>query len=130
MKTGQPTFSRRTFLLGGLTARLWTQLPAGDPWSEIPAMLGRIKPPSFPARDFNVLQFGATVGTSTDSTAAISKAIDACSAAGGGRVVIPSGQFLTGPIRLKSRVNLHLAEGAVLKFVTDARRYLPVVFTR
>jgi polygalacturonase len=101
-----------------------------DPWSEAPSILARIKPPTFPARDFNVLQFGAKADTSTDSSDAISKAIAACSAAGGGRVVIPAGQFLTGPIRLKSRVNLYLSEGAVLKFVTDPRRYLPVVFTR
>jgi polygalacturonase len=127
MRIGKSTLSRRTFLLGAaaLTKPLWQ---SADPWSEVPSILARIKPPSFPARDFNILQFGAKA--ETDSSDAISKAIAACSAAGGGRVVIPAGQFLTGPIRLKSRVNLYLSEGAVLKFVTDPRRYLPVVFTR
>jgi polygalacturonase len=128
MTIGKSTLSRRTFLLAALSKPLWQS--SSDPWSEVPAILARIKPPTFPARDFNVLQFGATANSSTDSSDAISKAIAACSAAGGGRVVIPSGQFLTGPIRLKSRVNLYLSEGAVLKFVTDPRRYLPVVFTR
>ena len=103
---------------------------AKDPWSEVPAILDRIKPPKFPSRDFNVMQFGAVANTGTESSDAIAKAIGACSAAGGGRVVIPSGEFLTGPIHLKSRVNLYVSQGAVLKFVTDASKYLPVVYTR
>ena len=45
-------------------------------------------------------------------------------------MVVPAGSFATGPIRLKSRVNLHLSEGAVLKFSTDPKDYLPVVYTR
>ena len=49
-------------------------------------------------------------------TAALHAAIAACANAGGGRVVVPSGQFLTGAIRLQSRVNLHLADEAVLRF--------------
>jgi polygalacturonase len=127
MTIGKSTLSRRGFLVATLVSPLWQ---ASDPWSEVSTILGRIKPPTFPARDFNIVQFGATPGSSTDSSDAISKAIAACSSAGGGRVVVPAGQFLTGPIRLKSRVNLYLSEGAVLKFVTDPRRYLPVVFTR
>src|SRR5207302_1309597 len=114
---GKATLSRRAFLLAGLVQPL-LQAQARDPWSEVPAILGRIKPPKFPARDFNVMQFGAVANTATENTEAISKAIAACSQAGGGRVVIPAGQFLTGPVRLKSRVNLHLSDGAVLKFST------------
>src|SRR5207253_10127781 len=50
--------------------------------------------------------------------------------AGGGRVVVPAGVFLTGAIHLKSNVNLYISEGATLKFSTDPEKYLPVVFTR
>ena len=50
----------------------------------------------------------------TLNTAAIQKAIDACSAAGGGTVVVPAGRFLTGPLKLASNLNLHLDEGATL----------------
>ena len=128
MTIGKSTFSRRTFLMTALATPVWGRAQSSDPWTEVASILARIKPPAFPARDFNVTQFGATANA--DSSDAISKAIAACNAAGGGRVVIPAGQFLTGPVRLKSRVNLHLSEGAVLKFVTDPRRYLPVVFTR
>src|SRR5690348_8070563 len=80
-------------------------------------------------REFDITANGARPG-GPDCTNAIAKTIAACSAAGGGRVVVPAGEFFTGPIHLKSRVNLHLQRGATLKFSTDPARYLPVVFTR
>jgi unsaturated rhamnogalacturonyl hydrolase len=61
---------------------------------------------------------------------AIARAMDACVEKGGGRIVFPKGDFLTGPIRLKSNVELYVAKGATLKFSTDAKAYLPAVFTR
>ena len=111
-----------------VTSPILPALQSKDPWTEASSILSRIKPPTFPARDFNITRFGASPGG--DSSDAITKAIAACSAAGGGRVIIPAGEFLTGPIRLKSGVNLHLSDNAVLKFVTDPSRYLPVVLTR
>jgi polygalacturonase len=99
-------------------------------WKLVPAILNQIVAPKFPARDFIITQFGAVAGGQTDCTAAISRAIDSCVKAGGGRVVIPAGDFLTGPIHLKSGVNLHLDTNAVLKFRTDPKAYLPAVFTR
>ena len=101
-----------------------------DAWkTEVPKILSRIKPPIFPKRDFVITRFGAMVGGQNDSSSAIAVAIDACSKAGGGRVVIPSGEFLTGAVHLKSNVNLHLAKGATLKFSNDTKRY-PLVHTR
>src|SRR4051794_11132942 len=101
------------------------------PWdTEVPKILARIKPPVFPKRDFVITKFGAKAGVQNDSTAAIAKAIDACSKAGGGRVVVPAGEFLTGAIHLKSNVNLHIPKGSTLKFSTDEKAYLPIVFTR
>jgi polygalacturonase len=130
MRTGKTTLSRRQFVRLSAAGLIALRTPPKDPWSEVPAILDRIRPPKFPNRDFNVIQFGAVANTGIESTDAIAKAIAACSEAGGGRVVIPSGEFLTGPIHLKSRVNLHVSQGAVLKFVTDPRKYLPVVYTR
>jgi polygalacturonase len=66
----------------------------------------------------------------TDCTAALRDAIAACANAGGGRVVVPSGQFVTGAVRLQSRVNLHLADDAVLRFSQAPRDFLPMVLTR
>jgi polygalacturonase len=96
----------------------------------VPQILRRIVPPTFPARDFEITKYGAQSGGVFDCTEAIRHAIDACSAAGGGRVVVPAGRFLTGAVHLKSRVNLHVARGAVLAFSQDPKRYLPAVLTR
>jgi unsaturated rhamnogalacturonyl hydrolase len=98
-------------------------------WENYAAILARIQAPTFPDRDFPITQFGAIAGPDHDAGAAIEKAISACHAAGGGRVLVPAGTFFTGPIVLKSHVNLHLMEGAVLKFSTDPAQY-PNVFTR
>jgi polygalacturonase len=115
------SFTRRDFLkTSAALPLLRTQNgTAGNPWDETRAILARIKEPSFPNRDFDAKRYGS-----------INDAIAACSAAGGGRVVVPAGEFSTGPIRLRSRVNLYLSAGAVLKFSTDPKGYLPVVFTR
>lgn len=112
--------SRREFLIAAAALPILQQRAAAtDPWDEARVILSRIKEPAFPNRDFDAKRY-----------ATLNAAIDACSAAGGGRVVVPSGEFPTGPVRLKSKVNLHLSEGAVLKFTTDPKAYLPVVFTR
>ena len=99
-------------------------------WSQVPAILARIKAPTFPNHDFDITKFGAIADGKADNTEAIRKAIAACNQAGGGRVVVSGGVFLTGPIHLKSNVNLHIAEGATLKFIPDPAKYLPVVLTR
>lgn len=102
-----------------------------DPWTtEYPKILARIKAPKFPKRDFSILKYGAKAGGTFDCRAAINKAIDAANKAGGGRVVVPAGVWLTGAIKLKSNVNLYVSRGATLKFVTDRNSYLPVVHTR
>ncbi len=114
-------------LFGGLLA-LSISARAAAPSAEEMAILARIQPPAFPARDFVITDFGAKA--EGDCTAAIAKAIAACRAAGGGRVVVPTGVWLTGAVHLKSGVNLHVREGATLRFVFDPQKYLPVVFTR
>jgi polygalacturonase len=101
-----------------------------DAWAQVPQILKRIKPPRFAKRDFVITKFGAVNGGMTDSTEAIRRAVEACSKAGGGRVVVPSGTFLTGAIHLKSNVNLHVSDGATLKFSQDPKHYLPLVFSR
>ena len=58
-------------------------------------------------------------------TDAINRAIEACSSQGGGTVLVPDGEFLTAPIRLKSNVNLHLSDSTILKFTTDYNLFEP-----
>src|SRR5262245_9746985 len=98
MTIHKSTLSRRSFLTIALMPSL-VRPTQRDPWSdELPSILGRIKPPKFPARDFNITNFGATPNSANESTDAITSAVAACAKAGGGRVVVPAGEFLTGPI--------------------------------
>ena len=132
-------FSRRDFL-STVTAASALALPSSlralqragraDPWARADAIVRSITIPRFPARDFEITSFGAVGDGAGSCTDAIRKAIAACRAAGGGRVVVPKGRFLTGAIRLDSGVNLHIADGGVLAFSADPKEYLPLVFTR
>jgi polygalacturonase len=105
-------------------------VPVLQGWDAYPAIVKRISPPVFPQKDYSVTTFGAVGDTNTDCTVAFKKAIEKCHANGGGRVVVPKGVYLTGPLRLLSNVNLHISKEAVVKFSTDPKKYLPVVFTR
>lgn len=132
--------NRREFiqlLLAASAAGLISQSPilgksgTSDVWeTEYRKILSRIKPPRFRNKDYKITKFGAVADGKTPATDAIAKAIDSCSADGGGRVVVPKGKFLTGAIHLKSNVNLHIKSGAVLKFSTDPKDYMPIVHTR
>jgi polygalacturonase len=93
------------------------------PWPLANQILATVKPPVFPDKTFSVLGYGANGNGTTDNTAAFAKAISACNAAGGGEVVVPAGTYLTGAIELKSNVNLHLADGAILMFSGDQSEY-------
>ncbi len=111
---------------------------------EAPFQMSVIKEPVFPAREFPITKYGAKVLTEAQVKAlsasqenalakkngkAIAKAIKACNKAGGGRVVIPAGAWVTGPVHLMSNVDLHLSEGAVLSFTDNSEAYLPAVQT-
>lgn len=76
---------------------------------------------------YDILTFGASIDEL--NTEAIQQAIDAAASDGGGTVVVPAGEFLTGALFLKSNVELHLSAGAVLKFSDDPKDY-PVVHSR
>ena len=98
-------------------------------WKLADEILAGIQLPSIPDREFSILDFGAD--PEGDVRPAILSAVDAAVAAGGGRVVIPAGQWLShGPVVLQSRIDLHLQQGAVLKFSPEPDDYLPVVKTR
>ena len=99
-------------------------------WAQEPNILANIDPPVFPDSDFVITDYGAVGDGVTDCTQAFHDAITACNEAGGGRVVVPEGIFLTGAIHLKSNVNLYISENSVIKFSQNYSDYLPVVFTR
>lgn len=128
-------FARRSFLATAGAAALAAGpkavvAQAADPWAEGQAIVARTRAPSFPSRTFAVTSYGARGNGSTDCTDAFRRAIAACNAAGGGRVVVPPGRYRSGVIRLLSNVNLVVEEGATIAFYTDPARYLPAVRTR
>ena len=138
---------RREFIRAGLaTAALsghshgWAQQFENDApltetadagWSQLPSILASIVPPTFPDRDFLVTYYGAIPGLDTDCHAAFAAAIQACNQAGGGRVVVTAGNYLSnGPIHLLSNVNLYLEENAGIFFGVNPADYLPAVLVR
>lgn len=82
-----------------------------------------VKTVAFKKDSFNIIRFGAKNDGVSLNTIAINKAISTCSEKGGGVVVVPPGLWLTGPLELKSNVNLHLQKNALLQFTDDLTQY-------
>lgn len=102
--------------------------PSDQAWEKIyPEIEAKIVAPTFPDRTFDIRDFGAQPAVASHE--AINAAIAACNAAGGGHVVVPAGEWLTGAITLLSNVDLHLEEGATLLFSDNLDHY-PMVRTR
>jgi polygalacturonase len=97
---------------------------------QAPFRMPRLSLPTFPPRIVDIRDHGAVGDGRVDCTVAIADAIEACANAGGGRVLIPAGEWFTGPIHLKCNINLHLERGARVRFSTDPGQYLPAVFVR
>ncbi|MES2653169.1 MAG: glycoside hydrolase family 28 protein [Bacteroidota bacterium] len=87
------------------------------------ANLPKIAKTSFKTDTLNILKFGAVSDGLTLNTKSINDAIIACNKRGGGVVLIPKGLWLSGPIELKSNVNLHLQENSILQFTRDFSQY-------
>lgn len=83
----------------------------------------------FPEKDFPITRYGARQGDVAATTKAFAKAMEACSRNGGGRVVVPSGEWITGPIHFRSNCNLYLSEGSRIVFDDDLQLYYPAVKT-
>jgi polygalacturonase len=94
--------------------------PVAKPW---PTKMPVVKAPVFKKDTFNIVKYGAINDGKTLNTNSINRAIAACSEKGGGVVLIPRGLWLTGPIELKSNVNLHLNADALLSFTKDLSQY-------
>lgn len=99
----------------------YSQSGGTQPWpvETLPA----VETPLFKADTFNIVRYGAISDGVTLNTKSINDAIAACSQNGGGVVVVPAGLWLTGPVELKSNVNLHLKNNAVLSFTKDFNQY-------
>lgn len=85
--------------------------------------LPKIYAPHFKRDTVNIMSYGAVADGLTLNSKAINSAIEACAAKGGGTVVIPRGSFVSGPVIMKSNINLHLDKGALVLFTSDFNQY-------
>jgi len=134
MQNAMQNHVRRLGLLAGLVLSVALAQASeghGDTqadWNRASEIVQAVQPPRIPERDYEITDFGAKRG---DARPAIMAAIEQAHSDGGGRVIIPKGQWVSqGPIHLKSRINLHISEGATLLFSKETGDYLPAVLTR
>lgn len=97
-------------------------------YADLPFSMPTIERPVFPDYQVNICDFGAKSDGVTLNTEAINNAIKAVHDKGGGKVVIPEGLWLTGPIVLQSNVNLHAEKNALIVFSSDTSLY-PIITT-
>jgi polygalacturonase len=99
-----------------------------NPWKVKQEIEKAVVVPTFKNKTYNIVDFGAKSGGQVNNSEAFKKAIETCTKNGGGKVIVPSGKFLTGPIHLDNNVNLHLEDGAEILFSTKSSDY-PLVLT-
>ena len=99
-----------------------------NPWEVKEQIEKEVVVPVFANKIYNIVDYGAKSGGIYNNSDAFKKAIETCTKSGGGKVVVPAGKFLTGPIHLDNNVNLHLEEGAEILFSTKSSDY-PLVKT-
>ena len=90
---------------------------------KLPFQMAEVTAPVIPDYQVNVKDFGGVGDGIKLNTEAFAKAIDALSQKGGGKLVVPQGVWHTGPIVLKSNIELHLNAGAVILFAADESLY-------
>lgn len=123
----KPTYAgRREFILGmAASSAVMPAVAASEPWPSLGSLADlHDGPDSKPANHVvNVQDFGAVGDGRTLCTTSIQAAIDACAAAGGGKVFVPPGRYLTGPIFLKSNLEFEILPGATLVGSTNFADY-------
>lgn len=110
------------------TAHADAQYKYKELYQNLPFEMPEVKAPVFPDKNVNLKDFGAVGDGRTLCTEAFGKAINALAEQGGGHLIVPTGVWFTGPIVLKSNIDLHLEKGAVILFSPDVDLY-PLVET-
>ncbi len=128
------TFNTRLIRSAALFVASLTLLACGTDYEfrhlyeDLPFEMAKVQRPNIPVRQVNIEDFGGVGDGVFLNTEAFAEAIDVLSQAGGGRLVVPTGVWLTGPITLKDNIDLHIRPDAVLLFSTDRGLY-PIVET-
>ena len=97
--------------------------PVSDVQTDLPFEMPRVERPSIPSRTVSITEYGAFGDGMSLCTDAFADAIDELAGQGGGRVEVPDGIWLTGPIVLKDNIELHLADNAMILFSGDKSLY-------
>lgn len=97
-------------------------------YKDLPFSMAKIDAPVFKNNTVSIVEFGGVGDGNTLNTIAFNKAIDALSKKGGGKLIVPAGVWFTGPIVLKSNINLHLEKGALILFSANFDLY-PLINT-
>lgn len=88
-----------------------------------PFEFGEMVLPTIPETSYNIKDFGGVGNGVVLNTKAFEKAISTISEKGGGKLIVPAGVWLTGPIELKSKINFHVENGAVVQFSSDINQF-------
>ena len=115
-------------LLLGILAYTPTRAQNTDIYKDVEFTMPKVEEASFPATSVSIVSYGAVAGGVIKNTDAFKKAIQDINSKGGGKVIVPRGIWLTGPIELKSNTNLHLEDGALILFSWDFDDY-PLIET-
>lgn len=105
------------------SANSFAQLQTADLYKNVEFKMPTVAETSFPATSVSIKDFGAVAGGNVKNTEAFKKAIASISQKGGGKVTVPRGIWMTGPIVLQSNINLHLEDGAMIIFSRDFADY-------
>jgi polygalacturonase len=105
------------------SANSFGQLQTADLYKNVEFKMPTVAETSFPATSVSIKDFGAIAGGNVKNTEAFKKAIASITQKGGGKVIVPRGIWMTGPIVLQSNINLHLEDGAMIIFSRDFADY-------
>ncbi len=117
-----------TFCVVAIAMTAFAQNPYAKYTEELPFAMGEMKAPKIADNSVTLSQFDADNTGQKLCTDAFARAVDALSQKGGGHLIVPRGVWLTGPVVLKSGIDLHLEKGAVIQFAADETLY-PLVNT-
>ncbi len=93
-------------------------------YTDMPVKVKPVTEFTIPSYTVSITDFGGVGDGVTLNTEAFAKAIDALTAKGGGRLTVPQGVWLTGPIELKSNIGLHIEKNAIVYFSPDKTLYI------
>ena len=111
-------------LLALVSMIAFAQSPYDKYYTDLPCAVEHVQPIVFPDYTVQLSDFGAVGDGQTDCTMAFAEAMKHLKKQGGGHLVVPDGEWLTGPIKLESNVDLHLSDNAVIRFSTNKELYV------